>query len=409
MSSHKPSPGRSSIMKIRPSIYQSLILHVLAALAALTCPAFGGEIHDAAKSGDVEKVKTLLKGNPDLVFSKDSNGAVPLHWAALNDRKDVAELLLANNAIVDARESNGQTPLHLAVFNHHNDVMELLLANKADVNARSNNGTTALSLAANKGYRDLVAVLLANKADANAGVPLIAAAQQAALSQTAANKENYKDLVELLLTNKADVNAKDGDGYTALHFAVLGSDNDVVEMLLAHGADVNAKNNNGKTPLDLAQIGGNGMPELLRQRGGSAPASVRVAQATVATGPKPAPAPASSSPVRGAPPTANGVFGKTYVNSDGDTITFRAQGKATETNGVRGTMYPFQSAVFGSGGFAFSDCTYIQNGAKINLTCEAAQEMTVIYTVNKDGSLTGPPEGIYGHAAFAHLTEKKTN
>jgi ankyrin repeat protein len=55
--------------------------------------AFCGEIHDAAKSGDLEKVKALLKGNPNLVFSKDTNGRTPLHCAALQGQKNVAELL----------------------------------------------------------------------------------------------------------------------------------------------------------------------------------------------------------------------------------------------------------------------------------------------------------------------------
>ena len=40
--------------------------------------ALCGEIHDAAQSGDLEKVKALLKANPDLVFSKDTNGWPPL-------------------------------------------------------------------------------------------------------------------------------------------------------------------------------------------------------------------------------------------------------------------------------------------------------------------------------------------
>ena len=31
--------------------------------------ALGGEIHAAAMSGDIEKAKALLAGNPDLVFS----------------------------------------------------------------------------------------------------------------------------------------------------------------------------------------------------------------------------------------------------------------------------------------------------------------------------------------------------
>jgi len=39
-------------------------------------------IHDAALNGDLAKVKALLKTNPDLVFSKDSQGDTPLLHAA---------------------------------------------------------------------------------------------------------------------------------------------------------------------------------------------------------------------------------------------------------------------------------------------------------------------------------------
>ena len=50
--------------------------------------------HEAVKGGDLEKVKTLLEGNPNLVFSADNpNGYTPLHCAALKGQKDVAALL----------------------------------------------------------------------------------------------------------------------------------------------------------------------------------------------------------------------------------------------------------------------------------------------------------------------------
>jgi len=49
--------------------------HAAVMLAALVWSslAFGGQIHDAVKGGDLERVKRLLKGNPNLVFSKDSD------------------------------------------------------------------------------------------------------------------------------------------------------------------------------------------------------------------------------------------------------------------------------------------------------------------------------------------------
>ena len=110
--------------------------------------AFGGEIHDAARDGDLRRVKALLKDNPNLVLATEDTGATPLHMAAASGRKDVAELLLANKADVNAKANNGATPLQLAAIEDRGDVVELLLANGAEVNAKDNNGITRLHMAA---------------------------------------------------------------------------------------------------------------------------------------------------------------------------------------------------------------------------------------------------------------------
>jgi Ankyrin repeats (3 copies)/Ankyrin repeat len=129
-------------------------------------------IHNAAKNGDLEKVKALLKGNPDFVFSKeDEYGRTPLHYAAENGHTAVAEFLLANKAEIDAKSNIGKTPLHLAAFAGRIDVVELLLANKANVNAKDNDGRTPLHWATLRGHKDLAALLLANGADVNANNP----------------------------------------------------------------------------------------------------------------------------------------------------------------------------------------------------------------------------------------------
>lgn len=47
----------------------ALIAGTVVALAWRS-PAFCGEIHDAARLGDLVKVKALLKANPDLAFSR---------------------------------------------------------------------------------------------------------------------------------------------------------------------------------------------------------------------------------------------------------------------------------------------------------------------------------------------------
>jgi ankyrin repeat protein len=118
----------------------AVLLLALAALAAGT-PGFCGPIHDAARTGDLAKVKSLVNEHPDLVSSKDEQyGQTPLHIAAFNDHKDVAEFLLTNKADVNAKAKNGSTPLHLAAAKGNKDIVELLLANKADINAVDNDG-----------------------------------------------------------------------------------------------------------------------------------------------------------------------------------------------------------------------------------------------------------------------------
>ena len=83
-------------------------------------------IQDAAALGDLEKVKALISGNPDLVFSKDGGGETPLYYAAFYGHKDVVELLLAGKAEINAKDGNGQTPFHIATYEGHLEVAELL-------------------------------------------------------------------------------------------------------------------------------------------------------------------------------------------------------------------------------------------------------------------------------------------
>lgn len=271
--------------RIRYSV--AALLAVMMALA-WTNRAFCGEIHDAARIGDLKKVRKLLKHNPDLVFSKDSDGETPLQLAAVNNRKDVVELLLANGAAVGAKDNKGWAPLHFAAEFGYREVVELLLSSKADVNAGTNDGITPLHLAARIGRKDIVGLLLANGAAVNAkditagDTPLHWAAIYC-----------NKDAAELLLANKTEVNASNRGGLTPLHMAARWEhqaalaayasrmmhhsrvnvypeiDTDMVTLLLANGAEINAKDTKGWTPLHYAQSQGiTDVAELLRQHGG---------------------------------------------------------------------------------------------------------------------------------------------
>ena len=154
----------------RPLFHSSTFLRSAVPIAALVALAwsslaFGGEIHQAARDGDLEKVKTLLNSNPDLVFSKDDSppgeGYTPLHRAVESGHTDVVELLLTHGADVNAKAGGESTPLHLAAGYGYKDVAKFLLTNKAEVNAMDNGGNTPLHLAAAGGHKDVAELLLA--------------------------------------------------------------------------------------------------------------------------------------------------------------------------------------------------------------------------------------------------------
>jgi ankyrin len=65
-------------------------------------------------------------------------------------------------------------------------------------------------------------------------------------------KDRNMDAVRALLKGKADVNARQGDGATALHWAVHRHDDSLVDLLLRAGAKPDLADDTGATPLYLA-------------------------------------------------------------------------------------------------------------------------------------------------------------
>jgi len=105
----------------------ALALSLSVAACELPGLAKGGGIHKAAKTGDVEKIKSLLAEDPSLVNSKDKlYGYTPLHTAAIAGKVESAEVLLDNGADVNATDNKGNTPLHWANKEGHKDVAELI-------------------------------------------------------------------------------------------------------------------------------------------------------------------------------------------------------------------------------------------------------------------------------------------
>ena len=74
---------------------------------AWSTTSFCGEIHDAARSGDLKSVKTMPMHNPKLISSKDEDSMTPLHFAARDDHNDIVILLLSKKANVNDQDRDG--------------------------------------------------------------------------------------------------------------------------------------------------------------------------------------------------------------------------------------------------------------------------------------------------------------
>jgi uncharacterized protein len=88
-------------------------------------------------------------------------------------------------------------------------------------------------------------------------VALVATSSAAGKSDVAdAAMRGDRAAVQKLIAAKADVNAPQGDGATALHWAVYKADKEMVGMLVRAGANPKAANRQGSTPLWLASVNG---------------------------------------------------------------------------------------------------------------------------------------------------------
>ncbi|KAG4961313.1 ankyrin repeat-containing protein At5g02620-like [Glycine soja] len=206
-------------------------------------------LHIAAKQGDLDVLKILMEGHPELSMTVDPSNTTALHTAAIQGHTEIVKFLLeAGSSLATIARSNGKTALHSAARNGHLEVVKALLEKEPGVATRTDKkGQTALHMAV-KGQKIEV-------------------------------------VEELIKADPSLINMLDSKGNTALHIATRKGRAQIVKLLLEQKENVtSAVNRCGETAVDTAEKTGNHeVQAILLEHGVQSARTIKPPQGTTAT------------------------------------------------------------------------------------------------------------------------------
>ena len=220
------------------------------------------DVLTAARAGDIERVKTLLKADPRLLVARDPMGNTALIIAVNSGHEALADLLY---------DAGVQPGLHeAAAIGDSARVLAALEQHPGQLDAYSPEGFTPLALAAHFGHLEVMRLLIDGGADVNR----VATHRIGVTPLHAALFGRQAGAAQLLVERGADVTLARGGaglkraGWTPLHYAAGMGFGALVQPLLDRGADPHRRDDEGRTAMDVAiDANHHDIADVLRSRG----------------------------------------------------------------------------------------------------------------------------------------------
>jgi ankyrin repeat protein len=182
--------------------------------------------HHDSKAEKRERVSSALVEDTVVTVGALAAEQIPLHMAVTREDVSKVQLILSSTKkvqqILNVQDQSGWTALHCAAANGNLDICELLLQHKADASICTLDGTLPLQY--------LVRLM----------------------PKSVERGEQWARVLTAVVEQMADIDLANRYGETALHSAVLRSNDAAAEFLLTLGADPNKTNRDGETPLHYA-------------------------------------------------------------------------------------------------------------------------------------------------------------
>ena len=270
-------------------------------------------IHFATQHNDAEAVRALVELGSDVdVPTLSEYKRNPIHIAAGLNCVEAIEVLIELGCDIEAQQSTKLKlrPLHLTILHRSQEAFRKLMEKGADIHSEMSNGMTAIFFAIQQNAFDMIKVLVQKGSKIDDTYDLVSSESAKMFLESASS--NYSpalpsqllitplniaiicnhrrcvvELLELgastadtflqlsslqlaaqqglheiagdLIDHGANVNrSREGDGFTPLHFAIMGNHIRVVRVLVTKGCDVTKptfrNSNPDLTPLQLASL-----------------------------------------------------------------------------------------------------------------------------------------------------------